>query len=98
MQISLFHYPCIDYHIQEENTSMCLYGHQNNNLSTPDIFDIGVDTWNYEPVSIQEILEKYHGDNSNPYVGFIKCKQKYYNNLKYIQSAMELATNRIELV
>lgn len=39
--------------------SWCLWGHSHNNLEPYGLsFDVGVDAWNYYPVSLEEVAEK----------------------------------------
>ena len=62
-QIILFHFPIAEWH-QFFRKSIHLYGHVHNSehslkrLSTLDgaMFNVGVDVWDYRPVSIDEII------------------------------------------
>lgn len=61
----LFHYPIADFNCMHYK-SIHLYGHVHNNPSLIDkldkdkyyVYNVGVDTNNYEPVSYEEILKK----------------------------------------
>lgn len=78
VNVALFHYPVIDYH-SKLDPDMCLHGHSHGTLQPrrPDLFDVGVDSWNFRPVTLEQILSKYYGDHPNPYIGFKDAKDTY---------------------
>jgi calcineurin-like phosphoesterase family protein len=73
--ICLMHYPMIEWN-KGHRGSWMLHGHTHGNLKYPGdlknnrITDVGVDCWNYKPVSYEELKElfknrvdiKHHGD------------------------------------
>ncbi len=73
--ICLMHYPILEWN-KAHRGSWMLHGHCHGNLKIPKelekarITDVGVDCWNYTPVSYQELKEKFknckdivhHGD------------------------------------
>lgn len=73
--ICLFHYPILEWN-RGHRGSWMLHGHCHGNLKYPEslkncrITDVGVDCWNYTPVSYEQLKEKFkncqdikhHGD------------------------------------
>jgi calcineurin-like phosphoesterase family protein len=60
LPIILFHYPIARFDRQHYG-AIHLYGHihsRPNNLNITNAYNVGVDVNNYEPVSINEVLEK----------------------------------------
>lgn len=72
MRVALFHHPTLDH-----RANICLHGHSHGMLSNApiDLFDIGVDCWNYEPVTLEEVLSKYYGDIYNQAIGYLDAKR-----------------------
>lgn len=59
LKICLCHYPISEWN-QGQKGAICLHGHQHNkiaSLSKYKIFDIGVDAWNFNPVSLEQIVD-----------------------------------------
>ena len=70
--LALFHHPVIDYHTSQ-HCCACLHGHSHGMLKNapPDLFDVGLDVFDFKPVTFEEILAKYYGHHPNPYIGYI---------------------------
>jgi calcineurin-like phosphoesterase family protein len=72
----LFHYPILDWESAHRGAWM-LHGHCHNTMQYPDmlknkkILDVGVDVWNYKPVSIEQVRE-YMKDRENIVYGYMK--------------------------
>ncbi|WP_183507352.1 metallophosphoesterase family protein [Methylobacterium brachythecii] len=59
--IVLFHYGLRAWN-QSGRGSWSLYGHSHGSLpGTPSSSDVGVDAWNFRPVSLDEIAEQHRG-------------------------------------
>ncbi len=58
----LFHYPILEWESGHHGT-IHLHGHTHGNLTYPDalkdkkIFDVGVDVWDYKPVSAEHLIK-----------------------------------------
>jgi calcineurin-like phosphoesterase family protein len=58
-KICMFHYPLRTWR-SKHHGSYCLHGHSHGKLPAPPgelTVDVGVDVWNYSPVSLEEIKE-----------------------------------------
>lgn len=62
--IVMMHYPLYSWKWSSKNFSSAIHGHTHNdlNLWPKRILDVGVDAWNYYPVSIDEYYEKLEKD------------------------------------
>lgn len=76
--VMLSHYPLRDYHSAQEPT-ICIHGHSHGMLlpRPVDCFDVGVDVWNFKPVTLEQILSTYYGDHANPYTNYIEALRIY---------------------
>lgn len=81
VSIALNHFPIIDYHLKGGPTMM-LHGHSHGlmGIKLPDLFDVSVDNQDYEPMTIEELLSKYYGDNANPYTGYMEHVRAFKND------------------
>jgi len=64
-KIILFHYPLIEWQRKFHN-ALCFHGHCHGNIEAwkkehnfCNLIDVGVDCWNYRPVSLRQILTKF---------------------------------------
>ena len=82
--VALSQYPILDYHSQVE-PMLCLHGHSHGCLKPRpvDLFDVGVDVWNFKPVTLEQVLSAYYGDHANPYTNYVDQLRNY--RIKYIQ-------------
>ena len=73
INVALFHHPVLDH-----RADICLHGHSHGMLKNHpiDLFDVGVDCWNFEPVTLEEILSKYYGTYPNPTIGYLEAKKR----------------------
>lgn len=67
LKFVLFHYPICEWDCKFHN-SIHLYGHVHNcnsSISMANSYNVGVDVNNYEPIEINEILEKLKHSDTN---------------------------------
>jgi calcineurin-like phosphoesterase family protein len=65
----LCHYPLMSWNGQSRGSIM-LHGHCHGNLrhdNTKLLIDVGVDSWSYKPVSVEQIIEKVNKIKENNY-------------------------------
>ena len=69
--VAMFHHPVMDYHSSKEAV-MCLHGHSHGTFKYPpvDLFDVGLDVWNFKPVTVEQVLSRYYGHHVNPFLGY----------------------------
>jgi calcineurin-like phosphoesterase family protein len=89
--IALFHHPVIDYHSGKE-AATCFHGHSHGYLKQhpPDLFDVGVDVWDFKPVTAEQVLSRYFGDHPNPYIGYMDTFKKYQTEYKQFLENFEM--------
>lgn len=76
LSVALFHHPVLDH-----RADICLHGHSHGMLENApiDLFDVGVDCWDFEPVTLEDILSKHYGDIYNPTIGYLGAKRRGAN-------------------
>lgn len=91
VNIALFHHPVIDFH-SNQNASICLHGHSHGMLpyKLPFLFDVGLDVFDFKPVTLEEILSKYYGYHPNPYIECIDQTKKFMNKFDAFMKDFEL--------
>jgi calcineurin-like phosphoesterase family protein len=61
----LDHYPLLNWHWQEKEKSINLHGHCHGNLTIKQInqYDVGVDSNNYVPISLEQIINNLKNED-----------------------------------
>lgn len=84
INVMCHHYPVLDYHCPA-SASICLHGHSHGQCAgahPPDLFDVGVDSNNFKPVTIEQLLSNYYGHYSNPYLGYLDYRNTWKQNFE----------------
>lgn len=90
--IVMFHYPMRSWN-KTHRGSIHLFGHEHNNMDTHGLsFDVGIDCWDYKPISVEQVVAKANSLKGN------KMATHHGRSVEFKQMSDEVIRDRQENV